>query len=324
MPILEVEHVSVRYPAAAGLFGRRRWIRAVDDVSFTVAAGETVGLVGESGCGKSTLARALLRLEPVAGGCIRFAGSEVTHARGRQLQRLRRGLQMVFQDPYGSLNPRIRAGAVLVEVLKVNTELSAPARRQRVLELLELVGLGPEHMPRFPHQLSGGQRQRLGIARALAVGPKLILADEPVSSLDVSVQAQIINLFKDLQRKLNLAYLFIAHDLAVVEHLSGRVLVMYLGKVVESAPAEQLFRSPRHPYTRALLAAVPRLDADGKRVDSPPAGDVPSPLAPPSGCAFHPRCPLAQARCRRETPLLEAAPTGPAHTAACFFADHVG
>lgn len=317
-PLLEVEHLKTYYPVRSGWFGRRRWVRAVDDVSFTVAAGETVGLVGESGCGKSTIARTLLGLETPTYGAIRFDGHDVTRARGAGLRALRRGIQMVFQDPNSSLNPRLRIGTVLEEVLTVNTRLRGGARRERLQELLALVGLGAEHAARFPHQLSGGQRQRVGIARALAVAPRLILADEPVSALDVSVQAQIINLLRDLQRRLGLAYLFIAHDLAVVEHVSDRILVMYLGHVVESAPAAALFRAPQHPYTQALLQAVPTLET-GRSPANVLTGDVPSPLAPPAGCAFHPRCPWVQERCRREAPALEPA-GGAGHAAACFFA----
>ncbi len=317
-PLLEVEHLKTYYPVRSGWFGRRRWVRAVDDVSFTVAAGETVGLVGESGCGKSTIARTLLGLETPTYGAIRFDGHDVTRARGAGLRALRRGIQMVFQDPNSSLNPRLRIGTVLEEVLTVNTQLRGHARRERLQELLALVGLGAEHAARFPHQLSGGQRQRVGIARALAVAPRLILADEPVSALDVTVQAQIINLLRDLQRRLGLAYLFIAHDLAVVEHVSDRILVMYLGHVVESAPAAALFRAPQHPYTQALLQAVPTLET-GRVPANVLTGDVPSPLAPPTGCAFHPRCPWVQERCRREAPGLEAA-GGAGHAAACFLA----
>ncbi len=265
MPLLEIDNLTVSFPVRRGLFGRTRHVHAVNGVSLTVAEGEAVGLVGESGCGKSTLARTLLGLETAASGAMRWQGEEVLQARGAALRRLRRGVQMVFQDPYGSLNPRHRIGTMLREVLRANHEaLDATGRETRIGELLRRVGLGPEHADRFPHQLSGGQRQRVGIARALAVNPRLLLADEPVSALDVSVQAQIINLFAELRRELGLAYLFIAHDLAVVEHLCDRVLVMYLGRIVESGPAAALFRSPRHPYTRALLAAVPALpDGDG-------------------------------------------------------------
>lgn len=319
--LLEVEHLRTEYTVRRGLFGRPRRVHAVTDVSFQVAAGETVGLVGESGCGKSTIARTLLGLEQPSAGVIHLAGRDVTRPAGEDLRFLRRGVQMVFQDPYGSLNPRLRIGSVLEEVLQVNTSLRPLARRARALELLERVGLGGEHATRFPHQLSGGQRQRVGIARALAVEPKLILADEPVSALDVSVQAQMINLFRDLQAQLGLAYLFIAHDLAVVEYISDRVLVMYLGRIVEAATAARLFGAPRHPYTRALLAAIPDPSPAGQRTPPKPlAGDVPSPLAPPPGCAFHPRCPQAQEICRHECPVLLAEAADPTHQTACFFA----
>jgi len=327
MPLLEVAQLRTCYPVRTGLLGRVRLVRAVDGVSFSVAPGETLGLVGESGCGKSTLARTLLGLEPAAGGSIRFAGQDVTRARGPELRRLRRGMQMVFQDPFGSLNPCHRIGVMLDEVLRANSpELDRAGRRQRSDELLALVGLGVEHRERFPHQLSGGQRQRVGIARALAVAPKLLLADEPVSALDVSVQAQIIGLFQELQRRLGLACLFISHDLAVVEHLCRRVLVMYLGRIVEDAPAAELFRQPRHPYTRALLAAVPRLPDEAPpaagAAGPPLTGDLPSPLAPPPGCRFHPRCPGATERCRRESPALRPAAggAGGGHAVACHFA----
>ena len=295
-------------------------MRAVDDVSLGVARGETVGVVGESGCGKSTLARALIHLAPVTSGRIVLDGEDVSRPGRDQLKRLRAAVQMVFQDPYGSLNPRMSARTTLDEVLRVHTTLDASARRSRIGNLLEQVGLGANQEQSFPHELSGGQRQRLGIARCLAAGPKLILADEPVSSLDVSVQAQIINLFIELREKLGLAYLFIAHDVAVVRHISQRVLVMYLGRVVESAPAESLVSRPRHPYTRALLSAVPCLDAgraSGGSSPEPLRGGVPSPIAPPPGCAFHPRCPRVLPRCRTERPELRPVQGEPGRQAAC-------
>jgi len=320
IPLLEVDHLSVGFPVRAGLLGRKRTVKAVADVSLTVAAGETVGLVGESGCGKSTLIRALMQLEtPAVGSSIRFNNEDMTRAEGDSLQRLRRGMQMVFQDPYSSLNPQLTAGTTLRETLRANFPRDAAWRRERVTALLELVGLAPELALRYPHELSGGQRQRLGIARALAVEPKLILADEPVSALDVSVQAQIINLLVELRTKLNLAYLFIAHDLAMVEHISQRVLVMYLGRIVEEAPARELYRNPQHPYTRALLAAVP-VPEPGRRPAALSSGEMPSPLTPPAGCAFHPRCPLVQERCRRERPELEPVAGDQPHCAACHFA----
>jgi len=318
MPLLEVDDLQVGFP----LPRPRPWaaaprLRAVAGLSLSLAAGETLGVVGESGCGKSTLLRALLGLETVDAGAIRFDGVDVTHARGATLRTLRRGVQMVFQDPYGSLNPRLRAGQVLEEALRANFKLTAAERVRRTAALLERVGLGPALKDRFPHELSGGQRQRLGIARALAVEPRLLLADEPVSALDVSVQAQIINLFAELRRDLNLACLFIAHDLAVVRHLCDRVAVMYLGRIVETGPAAAVYTCPMHPYTRALLAAAPEPVAGKRLARAPLAGEPPSPAAPPPGCPFHPRCPLAVSRCRQERPELLPAVDDPTHQAAC-------
>jgi len=321
-PLLEVEGLEVAFP----LPRRRHWpapaplLRAVAGVSLELAAGETLGVVGESGCGKSTLLRALIGLERINGGRIRFAGEEMTGARGAALRRLRRGMQMVFQDPFGSLNPRLRAGQALEEALRANFKLAAAERTRRTAALLERVGLAPALKDRFPHELSGGQRQRLGIARALAVEPQLLLADEPVSALDVSVQAQIINLFAELRRDLNLACLFIAHDLAVVRHLCDRVAVMYLGRIVETGPAAAVYARPRHPYTRALLAAAPEPAADRRLARAPLAGEPPSPADPPPGCPFHPRCPLAVARCQQLRPELAPAPGAPTHQAACHLA----
>ena len=320
MPLLEVAHLRTHFPVRGGLLGRQRLVRAVDDVSLQVDPGETVGVVGESGCGKSTLARALIHLAPVTSGRIALDGEDVSRPSRDQLKRLRAAVQMVFQDPYGSLNPRMSARTTLDEVLRVHTKLDAQARRSRTVGLLEQVGLRPDNGQSFPHELSGGQRQRLGIARCLAASPKLILADEPVSSLDVSVQAQIVNLFIELREQLGLAYLFIAHDVAVVRHISRRILVMYLGRVVESARAEALVSGPRHPYTRALLSAVPRLGA-GRSADGPGPeplrGGVPSPIDPPPGCAFHPRCPDALPRCRAEPPELRPVKGEPERAVAC-------
>ncbi len=320
MPLLEVEALQVWFP----LPQPRPWVaasqlRAVAGLSLSLAAGETLGVVGESGCGKSTLLRALLRLETVEAGRIRFDGVDVTRARGAALRTLRRGVQMVFQDAYGSLNPRLRAGQVLEEALRANFKLTTSERTRRIAALLERVGLDLALKDRFPHELSGGQRQRLGIARALAVEPRLLLADEPVSALDVSVQAQIINLFAELRRDLNLACLFIAHDLAVVRHLCDRVAVMYLGRLVETGSAAAVYARPLHPYTRALLAAAPEPVAGQRLARAPLAGEPPSPAAPPPGCPFHPRCPLAVARCRQERPELRPTATSdePAHHAAC-------
>ncbi|MFM1767549.1 MAG: Oligopeptide transport ATP-binding protein OppF [Verrucomicrobiota bacterium] len=318
--LLEVRDLQVHFPVRHGLFrAAREWVRAVDGVSFTLAPGETLGLVGESGCGKSTLGRAVMRLTEPTAGRILFDGEDITELRGRALQSRRRGFQMVFQDPFGSLNPRHTVEAILGEALDIHRLAPTPAaRRARIVELLEAVGLGAAHADRYPHEFSGGQRQRIGIARALAVEPRLIVADEPVSALDVSVQAQIVNLLQDLQQQRGLAYLFIAHDLAVVEHISRRVLVMYLGRVVEVAESRTLVRAPRHPYTQALLSAVPVVDPAAKRSRVVLPGDVPSPMRPPPGCPFHPRCPVAEARCRTERPALRE--IAPGHAAACHLA----
>jgi len=319
--LLEVRSLKMHFPIRKGTFGRVvGHVKAVDGVDFDLWPGETLGLVGESGCGKSTTGRAVLRLlEPTAGE-VRFDGQGVG-ALGREgLRRLRRRAQIVFQDPFGSLNPRMSVGAMLEEALKVH-ELGGPNRRDRAVELLERVGLRPEHIDRYPHEFSGGQRQRLGIARALSVEPDFLVLDEPVSALDVSVQAQVVNLLEDLQRELELTYLFIAHDLALVEHVSDRVAVMYLGRIVETALSEELYREPRHPYTHALLSAVPRADPEGResRERVVLEGDVPSPSDPPSGCPFHPRCPNPRKdeRCRGVYPHAETAEEG--HSAACHY-----
>ena len=317
MSLLEVKDLKVHFPIRAGVLQKPvAWVRAVDGVSLAIREGETVGLVGESGCGKTTLGRTILRLiEPTAGE-IWFGGQNVAGHDGAVLKQFRRQAQMIFQDPFGSLNPRMTVGRIIAEALRVH-HLCAnrQAERDRVAELLEAVGLRPEHARRYPHEFSGGQRQRIGIARALAVEPKFIVCDEPVSALDVSVQAQIINLLQELQEKLNLTYLFIAHDLAVVEHISDRVLVMYLGKIVEDATAEELYAHPLHPYTRALISAVPTIDPATKvqRIVLP--GDVPSPINPPAGCPFHPRCPQAVERCRQVVPAWRE--LRPDHWVAC-------
>ena len=320
MPLLEVQNLRVHFPVKQGVFARvRGHVRAVDDVSLTVAAGETVGLVGESGCGKTTLGRAVIRLVEPTGGTIRFEGEDLTRLRGTALRAKRRHFQMIFQDPFSSLNPRLTVGESIGEALDLHRLTpTREARRQRIGELLAGVGLDAAHAERFPHEFSGGQRQRIGIARALAVEPRLIVCDEPVSALDVSVQAQVVNLLQDLQRDRGLAYLFISHDLAVVEHLSHRIVVMYLGRIVEVGPAKELCRTPRHPYTRALISAVPVVDPDAKRQRIILAGDVPSPIHPPGGCPFHPRCPVAEARCRTEVPPLRE--TGAGRLVACHLA----
>lgn len=318
MPLLEVEGVKVYYPVRSGLFRPKRFVRAVDGVSFSMEPGETVGLVGESGCGKSTLGKALVRLEKPVAGRVLLNGADLGALSGRALRRARRNFQMIFQDPYGSLNQRLTVFSALDEVLALHFNLTKEERRARAAKLLDRVGLRAEALDRYPHEFSGGQRQRIGIARALAAEPALIVADEPVSALDVSVQAAIINLLDDIRRETGTAFLFIAHDLAVVEHISSRILVMYLGRVVESAPSRELVAKPYHPYTRALLSAVPSVDAGGRsRIVLP--GDVPSPLDPPSGCPFHPRCPIARERCGRETPPL-ASPDGSGRLCACFYA----
>lgn len=318
MALLEVEDLKVYYPVRGGWFRPKRYLRAVDGVSFSLEAGETLGLVGESGCGKSTLGRALVRLENPAAGRVMLDGRDMAALKGRELRRARKNFQMIFQDPYGSLNPRLTIFQALDEVLALHFRLNRAERLERAAVLLERVGLTAEALNRYPHQFSGGQRQRIGIARALAAEPRFIVADEPVSALDVSVQASIINLLDDIRRETRTSFLFIAHDLAVVEHISSRILVMYLGHVVEEAPARELVGSPRHPYTQALLSAVPTLDANGrKRIVLP--GDVPSPLSPPSGCPFHPRCPRSQPKCAAEAPPL-VSPDGSARRCACFFA----
>jgi oligopeptide/dipeptide ABC transporter ATP-binding protein len=322
-PVLQVDGLVKHFPVSRGLIRRRviGTVRAVEDVSFEIARGETLALVGESGCGKSTTGRLVLRLMDPTAGSVRFKGEEIAGLGKNALRRLRRHMQIIFQDPYASLNPRMTVGEILAEPLNVHEIGSETERAARVRELLDVVGLLPEHAGRYPHQFSGGQRQRIGIARALAVNPDLIVCDEPVSALDVSIQAQIVNLLQNLQQRFGLSYLFIAHDLAVVKHISDRVAVMYLGKLVEITSKKKLYAAPLHPYTRALLSAIPRPDPAIRKQRMLLAGDVPSPLAPPSGCRFHTRCPFVQERCRREEPLLRnAASPGPGgHRVACHF-----
>jgi len=320
--LLRVENLKVHFPVRHGLFRRaREWVKAVDDVSFSIDRNETVGLVGESGCGKTTLGRAVVRLADPTGGKVFFEDQEISNLPAAKLRPLRRNFQIIFQDPYGSLDPRMTIEDTIGEALDIHRLAeSKTARRGRVAELLVSVGLDPSHAQRYPHEFSGGQRQRIGIARALAVKPKLIVCDEPVSSLDVSVQAQIVNLLQDLRDSQGIAYLFIAHDLAVVEHLSHRILVMYLGKIVEQGEATIVIRNPKHPYTQALISAVPVADPESKRARIILSGDVPSPIRPPSGCPFHPRCPLSDGkRCRNEVPLLRE--ITPGHFAACHYAE---
>ena len=348
-PLLRAERLVRHFATRRHLFSRAgRVVRAVDDVDLAVMPGETVGIVGESGCGKSTLGRLLLRLIEPTAGKVYFDGKDLGTLDARALRERRRSLQIIFQDPYSSLNPTMTVASLLAEPLRLHRlAQSAADVNARVAELLRTVGLSPDHARRYPHEFSGGQRQRIGIARALAVEPKLIVCDEAVSALDVSVQAQVINLMRDLQRRFGLAYVFIAHDLAVVRHIADRVAVMYLGRIVEIGNKEEIFSRPRHPYTRALLDAVPRSTPQASAATGTgPArrllleGDIPSPSAPPSGCRFHSRCPFVQARCRVEEPLLEAAPaaaSNPAlslplastvatgeHLAACHFAEEIG
>lgn len=335
-PLLEVSALKVHFPVRSRVFSRRKdFVRAVDGVSFTIQAGETLGLVGESGCGKSTVGRAVVRLLKPTSGTVRFENEDLGALTSRDLRARRRRFQMIFQDPYGSLDPRFIIADIIGEALDIHRLASTPAaRRTRIEALLKDVGLDPSHAQRYPHEFSGGQRQRIGIARALAVEPKLIVCDEPVSALDVSVQAQVINLLQDLQRQYGLAYLFIGHDLAVVRHISRRMVVMYLGHVMETGDANAVCGQPKHPYTQALISAVPVLPPPNpnlnRNLNFPPsastapkkrivlAGEVPSPIHPPSGCPFHPRCPIAEARCKTERPQLRN--LGENHFAACHLA----
>jgi oligopeptide/dipeptide ABC transporter ATP-binding protein len=322
--ILRVEGLEKHFPVTRGLVFQKNVgaVKAVDGVDFTLNAGETLGVVGESGCGKSTMARCVARLLEPTGGKIIFEGRDITHLDRSQMRPVRRDMMMVFQDPYASLNPRKRVGSIVGEPLEVHGVGTDVERKRRVQELLEIVGLNSEHFNRFPHEFSGGQRQRIGIARALAINPKLIICDEPVSALDVSVQAQILNLLKDLQGEFGLTYIFIAHDLNVVRHISDRVMVMYLGRAVEIGSRDSLYVEPKHPYTGALLSAVPiadpRLGRERKQIVL--EGDVPSPLNPPAACHFHPRCPrFVDGKCNVDTPLLGPVGTGAGHEAACHF-----
>ena len=319
-PLLQVKNLVKHFPVKGGLLQRQVGrVHAVDGLSFDMAAGETLGVVGESGCGKSTMGRCLLRLIEPTSGEVWFEGKNVTAMGKDDLRAMARDMQIIFQDPYASLNPRMTVGAIIGEALTIHKLApTKEAYQARIVELLETVGLSADHMRRYPHEFSGGQRQRIGIARALAVNPKLVVCDEAVSALDVSIQAQVINLLEDLQAQFNLTYIFIAHDLSVVEHISDRVAVMYLGRIVEIAPARDLYVTPRHPYTEALLSAVPIPDPTVKRKRIMLQGDVPSPINPPSGCHFHTRCPKAQhPRCSTEKPQLQQAADG--HWVACHF-----
>ena len=318
-PMLQVSDLKTHFPVGRGPLRDGARVRAVDGVSFEIRRGETLGLVGESGCGKSTLGRSVLRLVEPTSGSIRFEGVELMDLSPRALRLLRRRMQLIFQDPYASLDPRMTVREIVGEGLAIHGMGSRAERRRRVVELLDKMGLPADAAERYPHEFSGGQRQRIGIARALALQPDLIVADEPISALDVSIQSQIVNLMVDLQRELGLTYLFIAHDLKMVEYVSDRVAVMYLGRIVELASAADLYRRPTHPYTRALLSAVPVIDPERRRERIILPGDVPSPVDPPPGCPFHPRCPWAFDRCRRETPPLYD--VGGGHVAACFLAE---
>lgn len=316
--ILEVKDLVKHFPMGGGFFGQnQKVVHAVNGINFKVRKGETLGIVGESGCGKSTAGRTIIRLYEPTSGQIIFEGQDVTKAEGNDLLNLRRQMQMIFQDPYASLNPRMTVGDIVGEGLDIHKLASGQARTDRIYELLEVIGLNPEHANRFPHEFSGGQRQRIGIARALSVNPRLIICDEPISALDVSIQAQIVNMLEELQEKLGLTYLFIAHDLSMVKHISHRIAVMYLGRIVELADSFELYKNPQHPYTQALLSAIPipdpRVEATRKRIVV--SGTVPSPIDPPSGCYFRTRCPYVKAVCSEQVPQLKE--LGSNHVAAC-------
>lgn len=320
--LLQVENLKKSFSIPAGPWQKAQTLQAVRGVSFELQEGETLGIVGESGCGKSTLGKLLLSLLEADEGRVLFEGRDLQQMSPRQLRPLRRNLQMVFQDPYSSLNPRMSVGQILSEPFRIHGMKQGKERRKAVEHLMETVGLPVDYIDRYPHEFSGGQRQRIGIARALAVRPRLIVADEPVSALDLSIQAQVINLLQDIQQDYNLTYVVIAHDLAVVEHISDRIAVMYLGKIVESAPASELICRPKHPYSEALLAAVPTPDPKQQRSVPSLKGEVPSPIHPPSGCPFHPRCSYAQPRCTTEVPQLD--PIGSKRSVACHYHDRVG
>jgi dipeptide transport system ATP-binding protein len=307
-PLLEAVNLTRFYEVSQGMFQPPAVVKALDSVSFSLMAGRTLAVVGESGCGKSTLARQVTMIERPTSGALTFDGFDLAGASTHDLQAARQRVQMIFQNPYGSLNPRKKVGTIIGEPLEINTRLSKVEREERVRAIMTKVGLRPEYYNRYPHMFSGGQRQRIAVARALMLEPKLVVADEPVSALDVSVQAQVLNLLMDIQQDLNLAYLFISHDLSVVRHIADEVLVMYLGRVAEYAAAEQIFKNPQHPYTQALLASTPHLKAKNRQKRIVLSGELPSPLAPPPGCVFHTRCPYAEARCRQEIPALLVRP----------------
>jgi len=315
--LVQVEHLVKYFPVRAGLMQRVvNWVKAVDDVSFTVKKGETLGMVGESGCGKTTVGRSMLRLVEPTSGSVRFEGKDVLKLRGRELKDVRRHMQIIFQDPYASLDPRVPIGESVMEGLHIHNIGTRRERYDLMIDTLRKVGLEDYHARRYPHEFSGGQRQRIGIARALALRPNFIICDEPVSALDVSIQSQVLNILKDLQKEFGLTYLFIAHNLSVVEHISDRVAVMYLGKMVELTDRDELFRNPLHPYTQALMSAIPIPDPKIKRQRTILKGDVPSPLNPPKGCRFHPRCPIAMQVCSEQEPEFREA--APGHWVACW------
>jgi len=323
--ILEVRNLKTYFPVRRGVMSRvHAWVKAVDGVSFNVRRGKTLGLVGESGCGKTTAGRTILRLIPATDGEVVFDNTDIFALDRPTMRAMRRRMQIIFQDPFGSLNPRMTVGTIVGEALTVHRIARGRERHRRVGELLERCGLSASYVNRYPHEFSGGQRQRIGIARALALNPDLIICDEPVSALDVSIQSQILNLLNDLQQEMNLSYLFIAHNLAVIEHFSDDVAVMYLGKIVEIATAEAIYANPKHPYSQALLSAVPETDPEKRKSRLVLCGEVPSPMDPPPGCAFHPRCPLAMEQCRAETPILmRRAGCEPDHRVACHRADEI-
>ncbi len=315
--LIEVKNLKKYFPVRGGILQRVvAWVQAVDDVSFTIREGETLGMVGESGCGKTTVGRTMLRLTEPTGGSVKFDGTDVFSLKGPELKAMRRNMQIIFQDPYASLDPRMPIGESVMEGLKIHGISSGKERFNIVIDMLRKVGLEDYHARRYPHEFSGGQRQRIGIARALALQPKFIVCDEPVSALDVSIQSQVLNILRDLQNEFGLTYLFIAHNLSVVEHISNRVAVMYLGKMVELATREDLFRNPLHPYTQALMSAIPVADPKLKRERIILKGDVPSPLRPPSGCRFHPRCPVAMDVCSQQEPVFQE--VSPEHWVACW------
>lgn len=323
--LLKVEGLKQYFPIKGGLLGRTtNHVKAVDDISFNIYEGETVSIVGESGCGKSTTGRAILRLEEPTAGTVEFNGVNLTYLSKKEMRKYRKDLQIIFQDPYASINPRQTVASLLNEAMEIQNVLPKQERRARIEELMEIVGLLPYQADRYPHEFSGGQRQRIGIARALSVNPKLIICDEAVSALDVSIQAQVLNLLKDLQNEFGLTYLFISHDLGVVRHISDRIIVIYLGKIVEIADKHSLFDNPQHPYTKALLSAIPVPDPDAKKNRIVLKGDVPSPIDPPNGCRFHTRCPFATDKCRTEEPQLRKSKVMYGmHEAACHYLENI-